>query len=479
MTTLDPGGGPVRVGSVTLRTPNLVGEANVRPPVTERTRGAEFAGDDLETALRNAGVASQQAIELSARSEAAVEETTRSPSEPAIEVEVADPGPNQGQIVLYRNESGVRTWHLSKSTRRGDKRTYLVRRYAAAPRESGTRGPVAAIGKAILEVLVFPLIDPVIGRIADDFVERWEKKNRPYRIRAFTPANYRDSEASPLKAGDWDTLSKGRALLMVHGTFSRTDAAFGDLPSEFVENIFQMYGGRVFSFDHPTLSVDPKQNAEWFVRALPEDTSLELDIVCHSRGGLVSRVLAEKQSQLPIASRNLAVRKVIFVATPNAGTLLADTRHVGDFIDTYTNLLTFFPSTGVTDVFEAIITVLKQVAVATVKGLSGLQSMLPNGDFLHGVNSGRKDEKSYFALASNFEPADPGLKAFAEDRLMDAIFKAENDLVVPTAGVYEKNGSDFFPITEKHVFAADASVAHTGFFANASARERILDWLSG
>jgi hypothetical protein len=104
--------------------------------------------------------------------------------------------------------------------------------------------------------------------------------------------------------------------------------------------------------------------------------------------------------------------------------------------------------------------------------------MLPGGEFLRGVNTGRSDAKRYFALASNFEPANHGLKAFAEDRLTDSIFKTESDLVVPTAGVYEKNGSGFFPIEEKQVFSADAGVPHTGFFANASAREQILEWLS-
>jgi pimeloyl-ACP methyl ester carboxylesterase len=265
---------------------------------------------------------------------------------------------------------------------------------------------------------------------------------------------------------------------MVHGTFSRTDAAFGDLPREYVQTISRNYEGRVISFDHPTLSEDPKENAEWFVRSLPQKADLQFDVVCHSRGGLVSRVLAERQSQLSIGARKLTIRKVIFVATPNAGTALTDTDHVGDFLDSYTNLLTFFPSTGVTDVLEAIITVLKQFAVATVEGLPGLQSMLPDGEFLRGMNSGRKDETRYFALASNFEPANSGLKAYAEDRLMDAIFKSENDLVVPTAGVYEKNGSDFFPITEKQVFSADAGIPHTGFFANEPAREKILGWLS-
>lgn len=482
MTTLDPSGRPVRVGGVTLRTPGLVGEATARPPAPERTRGPELATDPLETALRKTEVESQETIELSATSETAVgEATTRSLSHARapIEVEVPAPQPDQGQLVLYRSESGVTTWHLSRATRAGEMRTYVIRPIVASPpAESRTRGVVGAVVKAVLKVLVFPLVDPLIGRITHDFVAKWEKRNRPHRIRTFTPENYRDPQGSPLEARDWAALSGSRALLLVHGTFSRTDAAFGDLPPDYVRTIFQKYERRVISFDHPTLSEDPRGNAEWFVRALPDGTSLELDIVCHSRGGIVSRVLAERQNELSIGGRTVAVRKAIFVGTPNAGTVLTDTNHVGDFLDSYTNALTFFPSTGVTDVLEAIVTVLKQFAVTAVKSLPGLQSMLPGGDFLRGVNQGEKDDKRYFALASNFEPADAGLKAYAHDSLMDAVFKADNDLVVPTAGVYEENGSGFFPIDEKHVFSASDGIAHTGFFADGSARTKILDWLS-
>jgi pimeloyl-ACP methyl ester carboxylesterase len=485
MTTLDPGGQPVRVGGVTLRTPGLTGEATARPPAAERMRRPDRASDHLETALEKAGVESQQTIELSATSEIGVREaTTRSLShgQAVIDLEVPAPPPDQGQLVLYRSESGVTTWHLSRAARgpeRTGQRTYVIRPIVASPSaESRTRGVVGNVVKAALRVLMFPLVDRVLGPIAHDFVARWEKKYRPYRIRTFTPENYRAPEAPPLEAGDWAAWSGKRTLLLVHGTFSRTDAAFGDLPRDYVQAISRKYDGRVISFDHPTLSEDPKENAAWFVRALPDEASLELDVVCHSRGGLVSRMLAERQSELSIGGRTVTVRKVIFVGTPNAGTVLTDTSHVGDFLDSYTNVLTFFPSTGVTDVLEAIITVLKQFAVTAVKSLPGLQSMLPDGDFLRGVNQGKKDDKKYFALSSNFEPADPGLKAYAHDSLMDAIFEAENDLVVPTAGVYEKNGSGFFPIDEKVVFTSDAGIAHTRFFANESARTKILDWLS-
>ena len=47
------------------------------------------------------------------------------------------------------------------------------------------------------------------------------------------------------------------------------------------------------AFDHFTLSEDPRQNIQWFFEQLPEDITLDLDVVTHSRGGLVARVLTE------------------------------------------------------------------------------------------------------------------------------------------------------------------------------------------
>ena len=59
--------------------------------------------------------------------------------------------------------------------------------------------------------------------------------------------------------------------------------------------------------------------------------------------------------------------RVVFVAGPNAGTILADADHLGDLVDRYTNLLAFFPDNEVTDVLEGVITVVKQLAVGAVK----------------------------------------------------------------------------------------------------------------
>lgn len=488
-TALSPNGNPVRVGDVTLRTPGLAGQAENRPPAAPDTRAAEATTAELEAALAAANVEPFRSIEIAAAREIEVPAgaVTRSTAfeEPAIEVTVPDAGEGWGQFLLASDEAGVLTWSFPvdeanrlDATRGAATRTYVVRRFVATPEESAaTRGLLGAIGKKVLKVLVFPLLDPVIGEVGDFFAARWEKRNRPYRFRTFTPEDFSSPEARALAAEDWAKLSAGRSLLMVHGTFSRAHTAFGALPADFVRELHRRYEGRVFAFDHFTLSEDPNQNVEWFFANVPDGTKLDVDVVCHSRGGLVARTLAEREREFSLGARDLTVRRVVFVAVPNAGTILTDAKYMGDFLDTYTNLLNFLPDNGVTEAVEALVTVAKQLAVGTLKGLEGLQSMLPGGDFLKTLNMGDRDEKRYFALAANFEPENPGWKSFAADRLLDKIFKADNDLVVPTVGVYDKNGSGFFPIEDRHVFGKPDGVHHGGFFGNATAREKLLEWL--
>ena len=120
-----------------------------------------------------------------------------------------------------------------------------------------------------------------------------------------------------------------------------------------------------------------------------------------------------------------------------------------------------------------------QLAVAAVKGLDGLGAMRPDGPFLRAwLNQGRGGDASYHAVAADYEPADPGLAAWARDGTMDRIFgRAGNDLVVPTLGVYDGNGAGCFPIAEPLVLAE--GVHHNGFFASAAARDKLLEWLPG
>ena len=230
---------------------------------------------------------------------------------------------------------------------------------------------------------------------------------------------------------------------------------------------------------HRPLTHDPRQNIETLLRLVPDGITLDVDIICHSRGGLVSRVLAEKQESLQFGTRTLRVGTVIFVGAPNAGTRLADEACIGEYLDTVTNLLNVVPTNGATDALGFVLTGVKLVATGLWSGLKGLHSMQPGGEFGTWLNTGeRAKETRYFALASNYTPTQPSLVQLVKDRLMDKVFKgAGNDLVVPTDGVFAANGSGYFPIEGEVVFNAVDGVPHTGFFQYARTTTQMETWL--
>jgi hypothetical protein len=121
--------------------------------------------------------------------------------------------------------------------------------------------------------------------------------------------------------------------------------------------------------------------------------------------------------------------------------------------------------------------VVKVVALG-LKGLDGLASMAPQGEFLKWLNQGDGTSARYFALAANFEPEGHPLAYYARDVLFDKVFGLDNDLIVPTAGVYEVEGCSLFPIADRHVFAGQEGVHHSGFWSNPVALEKIKSWLA-
>jgi len=490
MIALDSSGNPVQIGRSVLSTPGLEGNARSLDPTSGNLRAEEDATAALQDALEAHGVQPQETIEIVGAFETpsgGMGMRSTSAGEPAMVLEVPSPGTGLGQMVLVQDESGVVTWSFSEEraaeagvTRGGGTRTYVIRRHvppSASPGE--TRGLLGAVGRKLLKVLVFPLIDPIIERGAATLAEQWERQHRPYRWRTFAPGDFRDPAGTPVGNDHWAKLAEGPALVLLHGTFSRAHAAFGGMPPDLVRALDDRYQGRVVAFDHFTLSHDPVRNVAALIAAIPDGTRLDLDLVSHSRGGLVARVLAEQPPLDALGRREVRVGRIVFVATPNAGTVLADPKRMGELVDRVTTLLNLFPDNGVTDVLEAVITVVKQLAVGALSGLDGIAAMRPDGAFLtERLNTGGAGATKYFALASNYEPTAPGLLTFARDAAMDRVFgKAENDLVVPSLGVHEANGSGCFPIAEVERFGPGDGVHHSGFFAAPRAGERLLEWL--
>lgn len=490
MPPLNPTGAVVRVGPAELRTPGLAGDASELPSTTGELRARGIGTTDLlEEAIRRQGLERRQVIQLRQTREVAAP-TARSRStalgEPAIELEVPDPGPEAGQLVLYTDEAGIATWNLARdqtgqvSTTRGRAtRTYVLRRHVAQPSgPQSTRGLVSGAALKVLQVLVFPLVDPILGRVAEGFARSWEQRKRPYRIRRFGPGDYTTESVAPLETADWTKLASGRALLFVHGTFGRAHLAFPAFPASFMRKIDEAYGGRLFAFEHFTISEDPRMNAQRFVDALPPGIELNIDMINHSRGGLVSRALAELLPRLDLGGRKLTVGTVVHIASPSAGCVLADADAMTHLVDRYTNWMQFLPANGAVDVLEAAITVLKMLAVGAFKGLGGLACMAPGSAFFSELNApGVSTASRYRALAANYEPTDKELKSFARNVVMDEVFKQDNDLVVPTGGVWESNGSPMFPIADRIVFGRSDGIDHGGFFADVRAQEKILEWL--
>src|SRR5512133_857513 len=151
-------------------------------------------------------------------------------------------------------------------------------------------------------------------------------------------------------------------LVLVHGTFVDTVSTFGKLWTghpDAVRALFSAYGERVFALDHPTLGASPIANALALARAMPAGARVHL--LTHSRGGLVAEVLARACGGGPLTQAELAlfpgeryathradlkalvkmaqakglrVERMVRVACPSRGTLLASKR-----LDAYLSVL--------------------------------------------------------------------------------------------------------------------------------------------
>ena len=491
---LDPTGTEVRLGDVALSTPGLDGVVSVAGAAPgRRVRGLTAppaAETALDRVLAEEGVVTQREIRIDGTREQA-RRARGAPiltphEQPGIAVTVPPPPAGMEQFVIYKDESDVVSWHFAETTaaarairargatRAPAQRTYVLpRRVPTATSPRHARSIWGAIGQKVIKVVVFPLAGVLVGKAAQALAGKWERKRRATAVRSFGPADFRQPTSHP---PDWRTISGGRALLVVHGTLTQAHIEFTRVPADFVAWLDQSYGGRTFAFDHFTLSESPTQNVEWFLKQVPAGTTLDLDVLCISRGGLVSRELAR------LGGGRLRIGKIVYVASPNAGTALASPERIGDFISSWTNMVNLLPDNPVTYVLEALVTIAKIASVGILQGLVGLQCMNPDGDFLKSLNAstGAGSPPRYFAVASDFEPVHSGFRDWTRDVLVDRVFHASNDLMVPTTGVFDRNGAAGFPIPAgaRLVFGRDAGISHSGYLPDERVRTRISKWLA-
>jgi len=500
MAQLTGGSGRVDLGrGYSITVPGMRGSAELREGAADnRSRSTDAETELLGEALARVDMAQIAAVDVVTapvpgdRSAGAMRDTR---GDDALLLEVPDLGPEAGQVVLMVDEAGALSWHFPDDVDApaapadrgaGSKKRFLIpnRIPPAPPAGQGDRSLVGAIGRKLLKVIVYPVTDAIVGKTAAWIAEHWESRNRAYGLRTFTPANYQQSTREPadrdalaLTSADVAALSKGPALFFVHGTFSTANSAFGQIPPELMTELHQRYEGRVFAFNHFSLSHDPARNVQELQTALTALAArkLTVDVVCHSRGGLVARHLASVPA--------LQVRRIVFCGVPNKGTLLAQPDHMIHMIDRLSTVVNLLPAGGVTDFLDGLLIGVKIVGHGALKGLEGLASMNPNGPFLKALNVATAHQTEYFAIAANYEPKDPGLRAMVASGVnaaVDRIFeKAENDLVVPEAGVHENNGGFGFPIPPERSLRipASAGIMHTSMFGHADVVAKLKEWL--
>ena len=266
--------------------------------------------------------------------------------------------------------------------------------------------------------------------------------------------------SSPGRARVAEPAKTGRILLMLHGTFSKSEAMLDALGQTDAGNAFfaTMRGhyDQVLSYDHATLSMPPLYNAVDLARQLAASDAT-VDIVCHSRGGLVVRWLVEALMHNP-----MQIGRVVFVGAPLGGTSLAAPPRLRSGLDLLTNVANvlskgsaaassvvplFTAVTGILRVFGSVTSALAKTPLidATVYMIPGLAAQSMTGDntnivrLREGVTRDISDR--YFAVTSAFKPVAPGWEFWKyfqnpgsriASHLTHRVFAGANDLVVDT-----------------------------------------------
>jgi hypothetical protein len=388
------------------------------------------------------------------------------------------PGGGVGYLSLLQDDDGLLRWDTDEGP--------TVR---PSPDARARRRGLASLG--LVEQFKF---DMVQGSQVSSFLDGLDQSFNPDR-------GLRGRDAAGTDTGPAVPSKTGRILLVVHGTFSRGDALFAGLRSTpegtaVLEAAAKHYD-QVLSFEHPTLSTSPILNAVDLARAFAASRA-QVDVVCHSRGGLVVRWWLEA-----LNGAGAGARKVIFVGSPLQGTSLASPLRLRTALNLMTNVVVGMSAAGQlaslavplfgviaglmklvssvtgaagrTPVIDAALAMIPGLSAQGRRGIAGTQDI--RGSFeLDRLSGGISAmPKSYFAVKCNFEPTDPAWAFWRffmrpgerlADLGADLVFPDANDLVVDTASMDAL--SDAVKIAGTHAvldLGTTGVVHHLNYFA--------------
>lgn len=431
--------------------------------------------------------------------------------------------PKEGAVLLVE-QGGMYTFHLPSASSARSTRARTAARTKAARSATfdvdlgqGSRTAAAAARSRSLLGSVFGDVRTYVLRYAANLVIKGGVKLLERNVRrGFVDMRASNPAAWPLldslEALDLPLDRPPRILLFVHGTFSSTIGGFaaiaGAQAASFLAAARAQYDA-IVGFDHPTLSVDPRANAADLLAGLKRrkwKTPPQIDVVAHSRGGLVARSLVE--DLLPGSGLALDVGKVVFVACTNEGTLLAEPDNWNELVNLYVNITAaassvvggLLPQTRAAAIIldEAVqslgsfVKLLAEVAV-TDKAAPGIAAMEPDGGFVTNINRTQPGQPTpaqahYFVVQSNFAAKLLGnggpqefpdrFKLWLADGAIDRLMKnADNDLVVndSSMGAIDLPGGGF--VRDTLDYKTNADVYHTNYFTRPETADALARWL--
>ncbi len=305
-----------------------------------------------------------------------------------------------------------------------------------------------------------------------------------------------------LELPDFKTAPSEPYLLLLHGTASDVVGAFKSFTEKdrtTWEKIYGAYGGRVLAFEHKTLSESPLKNTRDLLESLPE--GITLDLVSHSRGGLIGEVLARFSEDVELSEtlrkafenkentllgelakvqelirdKKPKVRKFVRVACPTGGTTLMSKR-LDVWLNVMLNSLRLIPGFSGNPVYEFLSDFIKAVVHERfeAKSLPGLAAMMSDSPLVKLLNhSEKKLESSLYVISGDARAG----KLFGKLLVLvgDLFFREEHDLVVPVSSM--RIGVPRLQPVWEHL-SKDEVVNHCNYFLNPGTRQAILTALT-
>ncbi len=481
---------------ITITAPGIVGTVHVRPDLLQVDVDSTLALTEDEEINRTIGPIFPSRTVLDAHVWRGIDGLASDglasdglASDEFATLTAVSPPSGAGVIMVADSDpDGIVTFHaadrykadrslLADDSVEGDRLTFTIpsSRLVDPPKDGElTDLAMPAQVKKIITFLFHDVAEMAVREAAEWLAKEWEAKNRPYELKRLEVGEPGKSTWAEFPVSRWPELQEKKVLLLFHGIFSTVESAFGGLDGLLegetgktpYQHLAEKYD-HIIGWNHPSVSVDPVKNAIRFNEHVGTDVVPTVDVLCHSRGGLVARLVAGEKAA-PAAS--VTARKIVFVGTPNAGTVLVEPENLEQLINRFVNLLRWIPpgpwSAAKLDV-EGFLHLVKFVGMNIEEGLPGLVYMSDANMKIH--NEDCKVTGSRHAIGANFKPTDRTKRLLdtAEDRLVFA--NVDNDVAVPTARV---NVGEEPPVTTER-----GDTWHGTYFKDPQVRAQLLEWL--